>query len=229
MHRSSHAVGGESQPRARIIEVPTSLGLRGPFVICLRGRIPRPAGYPARESRTSGEHLKKARHDRGVPQRRHPAERETARAIGCNPLTFLNWEKGRLAPDARFWPKILTFLGYDPRPEPEGFPGRIRAARNRRSWRWTRAALPAGALDCRGVAQGQQWWIPQDAVQQAESGPTLAGSVPKGASGRTGVFMLRRVSRDSWILRSDRFMVTSYGVDCGGAPQGQQWMWQDAV
>jgi transcriptional regulator with XRE-family HTH domain len=98
------------------------LGLRGPFVIRLRGRIPHPAGYPEMP-RTLADHLKKARVDRGMPQR------DATRAIGCGLLTFLHWEKGRVAPDVRFWHKILRFLGYDPRPEPKGFGGRIRAAR----------------------------------------------------------------------------------------------------
>src|ERR1700719_2173520 len=77
-------------------------GLRGPFVIRLRGRIPHPAGYPE-TPRTLADHLKKARLDRGFPQR------DAARAIGCSPLTFLHWEKGRVAPDVRFWAAILTF------------------------------------------------------------------------------------------------------------------------
>jgi hypothetical protein len=37
----------------------TTLGLRGPFVIHLRGRIPRPAGYPE-TPRTLADHLKEA-------------------------------------------------------------------------------------------------------------------------------------------------------------------------
>jgi transcriptional regulator with XRE-family HTH domain len=70
-----------------------------------------------------GEHLKRARLDRGLEQK------AAAQAIGCDPGTLLNWEKGRVAPDVRFWPPILAFLGYDPRPEPETLGGRIRAAR----------------------------------------------------------------------------------------------------
>jgi len=89
--------------------------------LTLRGRVARP-GYPE-TPRTVGEHLLKARLDRGKEQR------DAAREIGCNPGTLLNWEKGRVAPDVRFWPKILAYLGYDPRPEPEGFGGRLRAAR----------------------------------------------------------------------------------------------------
>ncbi len=89
--------------------------------LTLRGRVSRP-DQPA-EPRTVGEHLKRARLDRGIQQR------DAGRAIGCDPGTLLNWEKGRVAPDVRFWPAILRFLGYDPRPEPAGFGGRIRAAR----------------------------------------------------------------------------------------------------
>jgi DNA-binding XRE family transcriptional regulator len=42
---------------------------------------------------------------------------------------LLNWEKGRAEPELRFLPAILVFLGYDPRPEPATFGGRLRAAR----------------------------------------------------------------------------------------------------
>lgn len=37
--------------------------------------------------------------------------------MGCNPVTLLAWEKGCVALDVRFWPAILAFLGYAPRPE----------------------------------------------------------------------------------------------------------------
>jgi transcriptional regulator with XRE-family HTH domain len=89
--------------------------------LTLRGRILRP-GYPE-TPHTLGEHLKKARLDRGIEQK------DAARAMGCDPGTLANWEKGRVSPDVRFWPAILAFLGYDPRPEPQTLGGRIRAAR----------------------------------------------------------------------------------------------------
>lgn len=80
-----HQVGGIARPPAR----------RG-------GRVTRP-GYPE-TPRTVGEHLLKARLDRGIQQR------DAAREIGCDPGTLLNWEKGRVAPAVRFWPKILAYL-----------------------------------------------------------------------------------------------------------------------
>jgi transcriptional regulator with XRE-family HTH domain len=54
-----------------------------------------------------GEHIRKARLDRGQRQR------EAAEAIGCHPSSLLNWERGRAVPELRFLPAILCFLGYD--------------------------------------------------------------------------------------------------------------------
>ena len=91
------------------------------FSLTLRGRVFRP-DCPE-NPRTVGEHLKKARLDRRLRQK------AAARSLGCRPATLGAWEKGRVAPDVRFWPAILAFLGYDPRPEPEGFGGRLKRAR----------------------------------------------------------------------------------------------------
>jgi len=110
------------RPRKRITERATQpQGCEHLLSLTLRGRVTRP-GYPE-NPKTVGEHLLKARLDR------HLQQRDAAREIGCDPGTLLNWEKGRVAPDVRFWPAILRFLGYDPRPEPAGFGGRLRAAR----------------------------------------------------------------------------------------------------
>jgi transcriptional regulator with XRE-family HTH domain len=72
-----------------------------------------------------GECLRRARFDRGLRQR-HAAEK-----IGCSQASLANWETGRAAPDVRFWPAILGFLGYDPRPEPLALGGRIRGGAGR--------------------------------------------------------------------------------------------------
>jgi DNA-binding XRE family transcriptional regulator len=45
-------------------------------------------------------------------------QREAASQIGADPWTIANWEKGKTKPAVRFIPRILTFLGYDPRIEP---------------------------------------------------------------------------------------------------------------
>jgi transcriptional regulator with XRE-family HTH domain len=90
--------------------------------VTLRGRKSRPPGYPE-SPQTLGEHLRQVRLDRGLSQRR------VAREIGCSQASLANWEKGHRAPEIRFLPSILAFLGYDPRPEPLTFGGRVRAAR----------------------------------------------------------------------------------------------------
>jgi transcriptional regulator with XRE-family HTH domain len=70
-----------------------------------------------------GEHLRRVRLDRGLSQR------QAAEAIGCHSTALLHWEKGTAAPELRFLPAFLRFLGYDPRPSPATFGGRMRAAR----------------------------------------------------------------------------------------------------
>jgi len=65
--------------------------------------------------------------DRGLFQR------EAAQEIGVSEATLYNWETGRVnQPETRHLPKILAFLGGDPREEPEDLPGRCR---------WRREAL----------------------------------------------------------------------------------------
>jgi len=93
-----------------------------PCRVTLRGRKSRPAGYPE-DPRSLGEHLRRARLDRRLPQR------QVAAAIGCSQASLANWEMGHRAPEARFLPGILAFLGYDPRPEPATLGGQLRAAR----------------------------------------------------------------------------------------------------
>ncbi len=79
--------------------------------VTLRGRKSKVAGYPE-NPKTLGEHLRRARLDRGLPQR------QVAEAIGCSQASLANWEMGHRAPEVRFLSGILAFLGYDPRPEP---------------------------------------------------------------------------------------------------------------
>lgn len=41
-------------------------------------------------------------------------QRDVAAKIGVHALTVTNWEKGHTAPEIRFLPAILDFLGYNP-------------------------------------------------------------------------------------------------------------------
>ena len=90
-----------------------------PFVsLCLKTERPWP--YP-RIPATLGEHLRKQRIEAGLYQRQVAAE------LGVTLHTIIDWEKDRKAPEARHWPKIITFLGFDPYPEPKTLGERLRA------------------------------------------------------------------------------------------------------
>ena len=66
-----------------------------------------------------GHHLKKRRMDLGLP------ERQAAQQIGVHHQTFTRWETNATNPAVRWWPQIIRFLGYDPRPEPANLAERL--------------------------------------------------------------------------------------------------------
>jgi transcriptional regulator with XRE-family HTH domain len=76
----------------------------------LKARKPMP--YPEVPA-TLGDHLRIRRHERGLLQK------DAAASMGVNTFTLANWEKGYTNPRLRFWPGIIEFLAYDPRPEPK--------------------------------------------------------------------------------------------------------------
>jgi DNA-binding XRE family transcriptional regulator len=80
-----------------------------PFLkITLNAPKPKPANYPA-NPKTLGEHIRKKRMDLGLLQR------ELAEIIGVNACTIHNWEMSYSLPQERLIPKIIEFIGYDPR------------------------------------------------------------------------------------------------------------------
>jgi transcriptional regulator with XRE-family HTH domain len=58
---------------------------------------------------TLGDHLRKARLDRGLRQD------EVARELGVGYQTVSNWERNYSRVGPRLLPKVVAFLGYDPR------------------------------------------------------------------------------------------------------------------
>ncbi|MBS1985521.1 MAG: helix-turn-helix domain-containing protein [Bdellovibrionales bacterium] len=59
--------------------------------------------------KTLGEHLKHRREVLGLTQE------EAARQVGLHPSNWSDWERGVvLEPQARLWPGVIAFLGYDP-------------------------------------------------------------------------------------------------------------------
>jgi transcriptional regulator with XRE-family HTH domain len=86
--------------------------------------MPPPRKCP-RELKTLGDHLRQARLLRDLMQT------EVAEAIGVNYQTVLNWEMNHTRVSTRFMPKVVAFLGYDPREESGSLGLRIRALRER--------------------------------------------------------------------------------------------------
>lgn len=87
-----------------------------------------------REPCTLGEHLKKRRLIRNLLQR------EAAKEMGVCHSTYLQWEGDCTKPAIAFYPKIISFLGYEPWPAPRTLAKALLAERRRRGWSIRRAA-----------------------------------------------------------------------------------------
>src|SRR5947209_15792213 len=92
--------------------------------LTLTAPMPPPRGYP-RALTTLGDHLRKARLDRGL------LKEEVSRELGVSLGTVVNWEQNHTAVATRFMPRVVAFLGFDPREESDGVGLRIRALRER--------------------------------------------------------------------------------------------------
>jgi len=62
------------------------------------------------EPNTIGEHVRKRRLER------HLLQSQLAEILGVNRISVQNWERDVYEPSAASIPKIIDFLGYDPRP-----------------------------------------------------------------------------------------------------------------
>lgn len=80
--------------------------------LALRSSKPRSSAYP-KELKTIGNHLRARRLDLCLRQR------DVAKKLSVNVQTVCNWEVGRDQPDFWYMPRVVEFLGYDPRPKAE--------------------------------------------------------------------------------------------------------------
>jgi transcriptional regulator with XRE-family HTH domain len=92
--------------------------------LTLKAKVPQSKQYP-KEINTLGDHLRKRRLDLGLLQR------EVAEKFGVAEATIWNWERQRTQPEIRFIAPIIKFLGYDPLPQPESFPEKLKVYRLR--------------------------------------------------------------------------------------------------
>lgn len=74
-------------------------------------------------------------------------QREVAGRLGVDKFTLLNWERGKTAPDVRYYPAIIAFLGYNPLPRGETFQEKLKAARQARGLSWKRLAEELGVRE----------------------------------------------------------------------------------
>jgi DNA-binding transcriptional regulator YiaG len=89
------------------------LAPRCPFIQTTLRHERERAGYP-KELNDLGDHIRRRIMDLGINQK------IAARHLGVIATSVTNWLKRRRAPDLRHWPKVIKFLGYDPRPVPQG-------------------------------------------------------------------------------------------------------------
>ncbi len=93
---------------------------------------------PNLEPKTLGEHIRKRRLGLGLTQK------QAADRLGITEVTVLHWEKGQTEPSIVAMPRILSFLGHDPFPEPNNLSERLLAVRRANGWTIKEAARQLG-------------------------------------------------------------------------------------
>ena len=86
--------------------------------------VDKPKTY-TKHPKTIGEHILKRRIELELRQK------DVGKLIGVGNFTIMNWEKGDAQPSIKHYPAIISFLGYEPFPEPRTLGERIIAWRHR--------------------------------------------------------------------------------------------------
>jgi transcriptional regulator with XRE-family HTH domain len=78
-------------------------------------KCPKPLrGYPL-HCATVADHLRKRRLDLKL------TKLEAGRRLGIGPWTYTRWERSEITIEVHYYPRIISFLGYNPLPEPASF------------------------------------------------------------------------------------------------------------
>jgi len=73
---------------------------------------------------------------------------DVAQLFGVDKASVLNWERGKTAPEVRYYPAIIAFLRYNPLPPAgDAFGERLKAARRERGLSWKRLAKELGVWE----------------------------------------------------------------------------------
>lgn len=102
---------------------------------------PRPSAL-VENPQTLGEHLKRARQLKGIRQK------DAAHLLGVGQFTYMTWEKDQSVPLPRYYPSIVTFVGYDPLPVP------MTAGEQLKRERWLLGLTSQEMADRLGIDQG---------------------------------------------------------------------------
>ena len=98
----------------------------------------RPKRFPE-NPRSLGQHLLRRRLQLGDLQY------QVAPRLGVSTDTYLFWEKDRTEPEARYYPRIFAFLGYNPLPPPTTLGDQLKRKRLELGLTLRAAALLIGA------------------------------------------------------------------------------------
>lgn len=112
----------------------------GVLPIChltIRAPRPKPEGFSLCP-KTLGEHLRNRRLELGLLQR------DVAVRLGAHKASVWLWEKGRAAPELKWIPAIVGFLGFNPSQEPPLMPERLVWFRMGKGWSQKRLAEELG-------------------------------------------------------------------------------------
>ena len=85
--------------------------------------FPKPKHHYPLALRTLGDHLLKRRLDLGHTRK------YAASLIGVDPASLKNWERAQTEPAVGFFPRLISYLGYNPLPEAGTRGGQIRRQR----------------------------------------------------------------------------------------------------
>ena len=113
--------GGHRHARVGSPACPQGQGFVAILPVRFTAPTPQP-GYP-KQIKHLGDHIRTRRLDLGLQQK------EAATQLGTTTESVNNWEIGRTRPEIRCYPAIITWLGYNPLPEPTSRGEAVRRAR----------------------------------------------------------------------------------------------------
>lgn len=102
----------------------------------------------------------------GAHLRRRRRERkwrliDAAAEIGCDPKSLMWWERDAKVPFVHFWPAIISYLGYEPWPEPLTLGEKLKAERRRRGLSTDGSAIAIGVDPGTFIRWESGEWKPQ--------------------------------------------------------------------